>query len=181
MKVRDLKGRYVRQVLMLTFILHAWQPLPGTVWQTDGPLYWLLTAGYLACVGFMLYSASGIDYLDFLGIRTIRRRMRNQPAKPPAFSVKGAHAHCRHPMYLALTIALWTGPVMTYTRLEFAALATLFLFVGTVFEERNLREELGDVYDLYRENVPMWIPRLTPWQYTPAARAGQRTVEASTS
>jgi protein-S-isoprenylcysteine O-methyltransferase Ste14 len=31
-------------------------------------------------------------------------------------------------------------------------------------EERNLRQELGPGYDLYRANVPMLIPRLTPWR-----------------
>lgn len=51
---------------------------------------------------------------------------------------------------------------MTYGRLEFALLGSIYLIIGTFFEERNLREELGEVYNLYRENVPMWIPRLRP-------------------
>jgi hypothetical protein len=51
---------------------------------------------------------------------------------------------------------------MTYGRLEFAFLGNVYLIIGTFFEERNMREEMGEVYTLYRENVPMWIPRLRP-------------------
>jgi protein-S-isoprenylcysteine O-methyltransferase Ste14 len=91
--------------------------------------------------------------------------MKNRPAKSPVFSAKGPYAYCRHPMYLFLLIALWMGSVMTYGRLEFALLGSTYLIIGTFFEERNLREELGEVYNLYRENVPMWIPRLQPWRF----------------
>jgi len=36
---------------------------------------------------------------------------------------------------------------------------------GHFLEERTLRQELGEAYDHYRVNVPMWIPRLTPWKF----------------
>jgi protein-S-isoprenylcysteine O-methyltransferase Ste14 len=78
-------------------------------------------------------------------------------------SVEGPYAYCRHPMYLAMLAAFWVGPAMTFARLEFATLATLYLLVGLRLEERNLREELGPEYDLYCANVPMLVPRLTPW------------------
>ncbi len=67
-------------------------------------------------------------------------------------------------MYLAMLAAFWVGPVMSCGRLEFVALSTLYLFVGLRLEERNLRQELGPEYDLYCANVPVLIPRLTPWR-----------------
>lgn len=57
------------------------------------------------------------------------------------------------------------GTVMTYARAEFTILGTIYFLTGTHLEERNLREELGEVYELYCQNVPMWIPRLKPWKY----------------
>ena len=54
---------------------------------------------------------------------------------------------------------------MTLTRFEFALIGSVYLVIGTYFEERNLRQELGEVYELYQANVPMWIPRLSPWKY----------------
>lgn len=120
---------------------------------------------YLGCLGEMIYATSFIDYLDFLGIRTLLRAIKNKPLKSPTFSAKGPYVHCRHPMYLSLFLAFWIGPVMTYGRLEFAILGSLYLIVGTFLEEHNLRQELGEAYELYRANVPMWIPRLKAWNY----------------
>jgi hypothetical protein len=34
------------------------------------------------------------------------------------------------------------------------------------FEEPGLERRFGGDYTRYRENVPRWIPRLTPWQPT---------------
>jgi protein-S-isoprenylcysteine O-methyltransferase Ste14 len=157
--------------LTLSSLLYLWQPLSGTVWHATGATYWILSLLFLAALAGLFYAASAIDYPEFLGIRTLLRTVRGQPAKPPAFSVNGPYAYCRHPMYSFLLMTLWVGPVMTYGRLEFAALASLYLLAGTVLEERNLRRELGSVYDDYAASVPMWIPRTSRW--TPADFASQ--------
>jgi protein-S-isoprenylcysteine O-methyltransferase Ste14 len=147
----------------LSCLLYLWRPLAGTFWCGTGLAYWVLSLLFLAAVAGLFYTATCIDYLEFLGIRSLLRSARGQPPKPPVFSAKGPYAYCRHPMYSFLLIALWIGPVMTIGRFEFAALASVYLFAGTLFEERNLRQELGAVYDAYAANVPMWIPRLSPW------------------
>jgi protein-S-isoprenylcysteine O-methyltransferase Ste14 len=162
--------RYVRTFyvtingIFLSLLIYLWRPITGVWWRAEGSVYWALTLLYLGCIVGMIYTASFIDYLDFLGIRTILRTIKNRPPKPSVFSARGPYAHCRHPMYLFLFLAFWTAPVMTYSRLEFAILGSIYLVIGTFFEERNLRRELGEVYDLYRANVPMWIPQLRPWQ-----------------
>ncbi len=151
--------------LTLLLVLSLWRPISGVLWRVDGILYWFISILYLGCIAGMIYTTFFIDYLDFLGIRTHIRSMKNRPNKPPVFSVKGPYVYCRHPMYLLLLIALWLAPVMTLGRLEFAFLCSIYLVIGTFLEERNLRDELGEIYDLYRANVPMWIPRLRPWRY----------------
>ncbi|MBI2837236.1 MAG: hypothetical protein HYX75_02915 [Acidobacteria bacterium] len=150
--------------LALAFLLYLWRPLGGELWSSRGASYWILTSLYGFCVLGLVYTTTYIDYAEFVGLRAIKCWIRGQPPRPPAFSVSGPYAYCRHPMYLWLLMALWIGPTMTLGRFEFAVLGSVYLFVGTIFEERNLRQELGTVYDLYRDNVPMWIPRLTPWK-----------------
>ena len=157
----------------LSSVLYLWRPLAGTLWHATGPAHWILSLLYLVAVAGLLYSATFIDYAQFLGIRTLLRSMRGQAPKAPGFSAKGPYAHCRHPMYSFLLVALWVGPMMTLGRLEFAALASLYLFTGTLLEEHNLRQELGDVYDVYAANVPMWIPRLSPWAPADCESTGQ--------
>jgi protein-S-isoprenylcysteine O-methyltransferase Ste14 len=150
--------------ITLSLVLYFWQPLSGTLWQTHGVLSWFLSILFVASIAGLIWTTSFVDYADFLGIRTLLRISRNLPVKPPVFSAKGPYAHCRHPMYIFLMMALWIGPVMTYTAMEFAILASAYLVIGTFFEERSLRKELGEIYDLYRANVPMWLPQLKPWR-----------------
>jgi protein-S-isoprenylcysteine O-methyltransferase Ste14 len=149
--------------LTLSFLLYLWRPVAGTFWHTTGGAYWVLSFLFLTAVAGLFYAATFIDYVQFLGVRSLLRAARGQPPKLAAFSAEGPYAHCRHPMYSFLLIAFWVGPVMTSGRAEFAALGTVYLLVGTALEERNLRQELGAIYDLYAANVPMWIPRLSPW------------------
>jgi len=162
---------YVRTVyvfiagITLSLMLYFWRPISGTLWNTEGVLYWVLSVLYLACVVAVFSTTFFVDTAHYLGIRTLMRSMRNRPQKPDVLSTKGPYAYCRHPMYLFQIFAFWLGPVMTYGRLEFACLATIYILMGTYHEERSLRKELGPVYDIYRANVPKWIPRLKPWRY----------------
>jgi protein-S-isoprenylcysteine O-methyltransferase Ste14 len=149
--------------LTLSALLYLWRPLAGMLWRARGPAVWLSSAVFLAAVAGLLYTGSLIDYPQFLGIRPLLRSSRGQRSRGPVFSAEGPYAHCRHPMYSFLVVAFWVGPVMTFGRAEFAALGTVYLLAGAMLEERNLRQELGTVYDVYAANVPMWIPRISAW------------------
>jgi protein-S-isoprenylcysteine O-methyltransferase Ste14 len=148
----------------LALLLLVWRPVSGALWRATGPAAWVLGALYAASLAGLVYIATRFDYAEFLGLRRLKGRFTGRPPRPPALSLEGAYAYCRHPMYLALLAAFWIGPVMSYGRLEFAALSTAYLLVGLRLEEGNLRAELGPEYDLYRANVPLLIPRLTPWR-----------------
>lgn len=142
------------------FMLYYWQPLNGILWQTSGYAYWILTALFLGCLGIVFYASLLLDYMEVLGVRKILRRIKGVLAKPPEIALKGPYRYCRHPVYIATIAALWIGPVMTYSRLEFAILGTVYILIGTCLEEMTARAEIGDAYELYQARVPMWIPRL---------------------
>ena len=42
------------------------------------------------------------------------------------------------------------------------------MFYMPLSEEPDLEQRLGQAYRLYKQHVPRWIPRLTPWEL-PAA------------
>jgi protein-S-isoprenylcysteine O-methyltransferase Ste14 len=105
-----------------------------------------------------------VDFFGFIGVSSIIKSVTENPIKPTEFTIKGFYKYCRHPMYLFVIMAYWLAPVMTYSRLEFVTLGSLYFLIGTFYEEKSIRRELGEVYDKYRANVPMWIPRLTPWK-----------------
>ena len=144
------------------FMLYYWQPLNGILWQTSGLAYWILTALFLSGFGLVFYASLLLDYMEVLGVRKILRRIKGEAAKPPELALKGPYRYCRHPVYIATIAALWIGPVMTYGRLEFVILGTVYIFIGTCLEEMTARAEIGDAYEAYQARVPMWIPRLVP-------------------
>jgi protein-S-isoprenylcysteine O-methyltransferase Ste14 len=37
------------------------------------------------------------------------------------------------------------------------------MFYFPLFEEKALIKRFGEKYILYKNNVPRWLPRLTPW------------------
>lgn len=41
-----------------------------------------------------------------------------------------------------------------------AGLFTLYIFVGTIFEGRELAQERGDDYRAYQKRAPKFIPKL---------------------
>ncbi len=166
--------------LTLSGLLVAWRPVSGEVWSATGAVAWVLSALYVASLVALVLITGHFDYAEFLGLRRIADRVAGRPCRPAALSVEGPYAYCRHPMYLAMLAAFWVGPVMTFGRLEFAGLSTLYLLIGLRLEERNLRQELGPGYDLYRANVPMLIPRLTPWRVPEGSADGRAGVTSST-
>jgi protein-S-isoprenylcysteine O-methyltransferase Ste14 len=69
------------------------------------------------------------------------------------------HARVRHPLYTALLCILW-GSVRDALSLDTAVWGSLYLFVGSIFEERRLIARYGEIYRLYRGTTPRFIPRL---------------------
>ncbi len=150
--------------MTLVPVLYFWKPLSGALWSLHGVGYRILTVLFLGCIGGSYYVARYFDSSDFIGIRSRMRRLQNKPPKSQKFTANGPYAYCRHPMYIFFVASLWVGPTMTLGRFEFALLGTLYIVIGTFFEERNLRAELGTEYETYQANVPMWLPRLRPWK-----------------
>jgi protein-S-isoprenylcysteine O-methyltransferase Ste14 len=57
---------------------------------------------------------------------------------------------------------LWLMPVMTTSLLAFNLAATLYLYIGSFFEEKRLLAAFGDDYLRYQHKVPRLIPN--PWR-----------------
>jgi protein-S-isoprenylcysteine O-methyltransferase Ste14 len=90
------------------------------------------------------------------------------PAAPTEqLVVSGAYRYVRNPMYVAV-VALVLGQVLLFTSgALFAYLALVFLVTDAFvrgYEEPTLRDAYGPAYDEFREAVPRWLPRLTPWR-----------------
>jgi protein-S-isoprenylcysteine O-methyltransferase Ste14 len=90
------------------------------------------------------------------------------PAAPTErLVVTGAYRYVRNPMYVAV-MAVVLGQVLLFASWGlFLYLVLIAIAQGAfvrVYEEDTLREAYGPSYDEFCENVPRWLPRLTPWR-----------------
>jgi methanethiol S-methyltransferase len=145
--------------LALLLLFWQWQPVAATAWRlTAQPWAGLVWAVYAAGWLIAVSATFMVDHLDFLGLRQAWRDGRPGPYQPPSFRERWLYAWVRHPMMSGLLIAFWAAPVMTAGHLFFAAAATGYIAVGLRFEERDLRRQVGEVYDDYAARVPALVP-----------------------
>lgn len=147
-------------------VLYHWQPLHGILWQLQGIPHFLSSTLFIAFAFGAGINLHVIDYKAFIGIKNLHKNIQMHITEngQSNFSLNGMYGYCRHPTYLFLILLFWVTPAMTYAKLEFILLATLYLLVGTIHEETNLLIELGSQYEIYRQNVPMWLPRRKAWK-----------------
>ncbi|MFH1283652.1 MAG: isoprenylcysteine carboxylmethyltransferase family protein [bacterium] len=85
---------------------------------------------------------------------------------PKKLVVLGPYRYVRNPMISGVTLILFAEAVLLQSWP--IAVWMLIFFLGNIiylryFEEKGLEKRFGDDYKTYKSNVPMWIPRLTPW------------------
>jgi protein-S-isoprenylcysteine O-methyltransferase Ste14 len=88
----------------------------------------------------------------------------------PKLIVEGVYRHVRNPMHSGVFAVLLGEALLLRSALilSFAVFAIiLHLFYIPYSEERGLERRFGEQYRIYKQNVPRWIPRLTPWVADP--------------
>ena len=81
--------------------------------------------------------------------------------------VRGPYRHVRNPMITGVLCVLLGEAVLLGSILIlawFACFAILNMTFIPLAEEPDLLRRFGEDYRIYRENVPRWIPRRTPWR-----------------
>jgi protein-S-isoprenylcysteine O-methyltransferase Ste14 len=143
--------------LLLAGTVAAWQAVPGIAWSlSPGFLGWAGSATQLAAAAWMALAFRAIDIRSLAGLD-------GGPGTHPGEGqvlTRGPFAVVRHPIYLGWMVALWAAPVMTGTRLVFAAASSAYLVVALRWEERDLARDFGPAYRDYCRTVP-W--RIVPW------------------
>jgi protein-S-isoprenylcysteine O-methyltransferase Ste14 len=159
--------RWYRLVYNLLAGLALLPLLPMLVWLPDRTLYllpmpwlWLALLGQLVAALGILYGLWQTNIWHFLGLcQLFGWDVTRQDCQPPLV-VRGLYRWVRHPLYFLGLVLIWLTPQMTVNRLALFAVFSVYLYVGTLFEERRLLAEFGDAYRAYQRQVP----RLIPWR-----------------
>ena len=130
--------------LLFLATLWAWQPVPGVGWRVTGLAALPLRTAQLAGLTLTLHASWQLGVFELAGLR----------AEPAArLRDEGLYRLVRHPIYLGWVLMVWPTPLMTGSRLAFAALTTAYLVIAVPFEERALRRHFGLRYESYARRV----------------------------
>jgi methanethiol S-methyltransferase len=145
--------------LCLLLLFWLWRPVAGEVWNlAPGSLHMLLTGLYW--FGWLMVVASSflIDHFDLFGLRQLYFHARGLPYAPVPFKQPVIYRYVRHPMMVGFFIAFWATPSMSAGRFLFALGMSVYIVIGTLFEERDLLRAHGERYAQYRRQVAMFFP-----------------------
>ena len=166
------RATYVLASSAALWLLFAfWQPIPAVVWQVHGFAAAALQALFFLGVLTVLYATFLIDHFDLFGLRQVVLYFRGTPYTEKRFATPSLYRHIRHPLYVGWFMTFWFTPVMSAGHLLFAAVASAYILVAIIFEERDLLALLGDDYRRWRERTPMFVPRVGGAQADPGVDA----------
>ncbi len=130
---------------------------PGNkLFQIPWPWSGFFILGQFAAIILLAVGLWQSDVLQFLGLRQWIEQENDGTGR---LSVQGLYGWVRHPLYSTGLLFIWLTPVMTTSMLLLNLSLTLYLFIGSVFEEQRLVDEFGDDYIKYQQDVPRLIPR----------------------
>ena len=142
------------------------------LYQVRLPWSLLLRMGQLASLGVLLSGVRVIGVLDFAGISQLRSLLAGLDPGPepeaqgPPMGADGqvvggqAFRYTRHPGNLGALGVFVLLPRMTVNRTVLVGLVSFYTVLGSLHEERRLKEAYGAAYERYRRSVPFFLPRL---------------------
>ncbi|WP_350286258.1 hypothetical protein [uncultured Croceitalea sp.] len=90
-----------------------------------------------------------INHFDLFGLRQIFLELMNKPYIQLQCRVTLFYKYVRHPLYFGMLLGMWATPNMTVTHLTFAIAISIYVIIGTLFEEKDLVNEFGETYKAY--------------------------------
>lgn len=128
------------------------------------PTVALAAAGALLIAGGLSLLIWTVVLFDRVGKGTLG--LGELMGEPVHLVVRGPYRHVRNPMITGVLCILLgeAGVTASGWLLVWFAIFLTFQMIGIQFwEEPHLIKRFGDEYLAYRQNVPRWIPRISPW------------------
>jgi len=141
-----------------TFFL--WSPSSITLWRPDG----LAETLHIGCF-VLAWAFLGKALLDAgLGLQTgwigWTSAWSDRSPRYPNLPVRGLFRRSRQPIYLGFALVMWTGPVWTLDHLAIAIVWGSYCVIGPLLKERRFAVNYGNDFEVYRQEVPYFIPKL---------------------
>jgi hypothetical protein len=168
---------YIVQAVVTTgaLFLYTIRFRTHTLYHVRGfPAYWLRAGQVLALV-HLYTGVREVGLLRLVGLDGMLLRLRGLPvpegpvAQGPEADIftgrltaGGPFRWSRHPLNFSAVPLFWSTPKLTTGRLAFNVVATLYLVLGSLHEERRLRRVYGRTYTAYLHRGARFFLPLPP-------------------
>lgn len=142
----------------LILVIVLWQKSSYVILSITEPHSYMLRFLQLASIMGLIWGVKSLRKFDPFGRIQIYRYINNRQEQKMNFVSRGPYKIIRHPFYFFILIMIWSHPTLSIDRLLFVFLWTIWMVVGTILEERDLVNQIGDEYREYKKKVPMLIP-----------------------
>jgi protein-S-isoprenylcysteine O-methyltransferase Ste14 len=137
-------------------ILYLMAILPNKlVYEVPSPWNLVMFGGQLLSGLLLVVAFLQTDSLSFVGLRQLF-----EVEKSGALVTRGLYRVVRHPLYTFSLLFIWLTSSVSQNSLTVYIGSTLYILIGTYFEERKLQREFGEAYADYKKSTPMLIPGL---------------------
>ena len=159
-------GFTVQAVVLLAGYVVWVARLPDVQWgEATGVIAWGLWAVKGVALAYVLGCVARFGTAEFLGWAPFRAWRRGEAVSGDGVEtgdlvVGGPYRFVRHPMYAATLVVLWAEPHWSANRFAFVLAASLYLWVGSLHEERRLVRFYGQAYRDYMARTPRLVPHL---------------------
>ncbi|TGL31364.1 isoprenylcysteine carboxylmethyltransferase family protein [Leptospira koniambonensis] len=148
--------------ITLTILSCLWQPIYFEIWniKTDIGRYTIYS---VFLIGFILAVVSTflIDHFELFGLKQAWNFFIRKEKHTIEFATPSLYKLVRHPMMFGILLVLWSTPFMDLSHLILSIGMTLYIIIGTFFEEKDLVRTFGERYLQYKQVVPMLLPFIT--------------------
>jgi protein-S-isoprenylcysteine O-methyltransferase Ste14 len=160
--------------VVLAMVVVFWQKSAYIVVAPTGILSrLLLRAIFVLAIQGLRWAAHSLKSFDVCGVEPILIKIGKQEPPPPmTLSMSGPYRYVRHPFYFCCLVLVWSCPTLTFDRLLYNVVWSIWVVVGTFLEERDLVMDFGEPYRDYQRKVPMLIPWLVMSKQTKAKPNG---------
>ncbi|MCH8326305.1 MAG: isoprenylcysteine carboxylmethyltransferase family protein [Bacteroidetes bacterium] len=145
-------------------LIFNYAPHPDiTIYDLQNPYdFLILIPQLLGLVGFF-WSFNYLCASEIIGIGQIKRWLRNEYDmedldEKTTLNIRGPFRYVRHPVYFFSILFLISRPTMDLFYLITFICAVIYFYIGSIYEERKLVEEYGDLYTQYQAMVPRILP-----------------------
>ncbi|MEI7013444.1 methyltransferase family protein [Leptospira licerasiae] len=145
--------------LTLITLSCLWQPIHFEIWNIKTILWVYVTYSFFL-MGLLLAVVSSflIDHFELFGLSQAWNFLMKTDSKTSEFATPSLYKLVRHPMMFGMLLALWSIPLMSADHLILSIGMTIYIIIGTLYEERDLVRVFGEKYQQYKLTIPMLLP-----------------------